>query len=72
MTIQDAIKSLQPFRRKSWTHAGWLCVRHRGEYMGGALWWVGDENDRASLTYTDDFLSDDWETQTPDDATGEK
>lgn len=63
MTIQDAIKSLKPFKRKNWTHAAWLCVRHLGGYGGGELWWVGDENDPATIYYTDDLLADDWETQ---------
>ena len=61
MTLQEAIKSGQRFRRAAWTHGDCLEI-YGGEnaYMRGELHWCSGE--RATLFFVDDLLAEDWVT----------
>ena len=67
MTIQEAIKSGRPFRRKGWTHACHFVVRNKDGYSNGELWEYNSETKQllavTSLKYVGDIIATDWEVK---------
>jgi hypothetical protein len=70
MTIQQALKSGKPFRRKTWGRKypkEWY-VKHKSDVnIKKHLWWVGNNvmlvSENGMLSLIRDILARDWETK---------